>query len=155
MPKISDFLVTEISLKKEIFEPGNNQEWGEKQEPKEKERKRYEHRNGQKDCGFPKWGEECHQQCGGAGRKAELGTGGAVAGARNGVSKKYEMAASKLSREWPRAALECQPGTGTLAVAGVSTKPLMIVTNIRCWSHSCWAAWQSWGRAVPGSAVAR
>ena len=59
-------------------QPGNlHLGWEERQEPKGKERKKHNDQNGQNYCGFPKWGEECHQRCGGAGRKAEPVTGGA------------------------------------------------------------------------------
>ena len=68
----------------------------------------------------------------------------AVAGARvhqevlgrNGVPQEDEVTARELSREWPRAALECQPGTGRAAVAGSGAKPLVIITNIRRWRRS-------------------
>ena len=68
----------------------------------------------------------------------------AVAGARvhqevlgrNGVPQEDEVTARELSREWPRAALERQPGTGRAAVAGGGAKPLVIITNIRRWRRS-------------------
>ena len=59
-------------------QPGNlNRGWEERQGPKEKERRKREYQNGQNYCGFPKWGEERHRRCGGAGRKGEQVTGGA------------------------------------------------------------------------------
>ena len=61
----------------------------------------------------------------------------AVAGARihqevlgrNGVRQEDEVTASELSHEWPRAALEHQPGTGRVAAVSGGAKPLVIITN--------------------------
>ena len=87
----------------------------------------------------------------------------AVAGARvhqevlgrNGVPPKDEVTACELSRKWPRATLECQPGTGRAAVAGSGAKPLVIITNVWRCGRVRRVEWQSWGRAVPGDAAAQ
>ena len=74
-------------------------------------------------CGFPKWGEERHQQ------SRRLVGQEAVAGARvrqkvlgrNGVLQEDEVTTRELSCEWPQETLDGQPGTRRSAVGSKQT----------------------------------
>ena len=72
---------------------------------------------------------------------------------RDGVPKKDELTASKLILKW--AVLEHQPGAGRSAVAGVDTKQLVIITNIRWWSLRHQVARQTRRRVVLLRAAAK